>query len=258
MHFRLNLPSAPLFRASRGAVLVGIIVLHAGAMALALTMKGPQPDVLVGPPPFQVLLTVEPERSRPPDIPVQVPEITPPQVIVPIVDIVLPPPAPTAITVMAAATPAVEPAPAPEPAPVSEGNADEPIAIAEPQWIRKPVPVYPKAAKQARAQGVVHVRALVDISGHAREARVHRSSGFAALDRAACEAVLAALFRPYLHNGVPRSVDVIVPVTFALATRGGPDRRALQLDVGGEDHHAMRGHAEELGSLGAAALHVGE
>jgi TonB family protein len=115
---------------------------------------------------------------------------------------------------------------------------------------------------------VVQVRALVDVNGHAREARVYRSSGFAALDRAACESVLAALFRPYLHNGVPRSVNVIVPVTFALATRGagdrGPprdrdrDKADLQLDVGGQDHHAMRGHAEELGSLGTAALHVGE
>ena len=126
---------------------------------------------------------------------------------------------------------------------------------------------------QARAQGVVQVRALVDETGHAREARVHRSSGFAALDRAACDSVLAALFRPYLHNGVPRSVDVIVPVTFALKQRGGGRGRepppggpgpghdrheVLELDVRGEDHHAVRGHPEELGSLGAAALHVGE
>ena len=122
--------------------------------------------------------------------------------------------------------------------------------------MRMPSPVYPAAAKQARAQGVVYVRALVDGSGHAQQAQVHRSSGFAALDRAACDSVLAALFRPYLHNGVPRSVDVIVPITFALTMRGGG--RALKLDVRGENHHAMRGHPEELGRLGTAALHVGE
>jgi TonB family protein len=112
---------------------------------------------------------------------------------------------------------------------------------------------------------VVLVRALVDVSGHALKVSVHRSSGFGALDRAACDSVLASLFRPYRHNGVPRSVDVIVPITFALAGRGsdrgpnrGRDRDDLELDVRGEDHHAMRGHAEELGSLGAAALHVGK
>jgi TonB family protein len=127
-----------------------------------------------------------------------------------------------------------------------------------------PSPAYPAAAKKARAQGVVLVRALVDATGHAIKASVHRTSGFAALDRAACDSVLAALFRPYLHNGVPRSVDVIVPITFGLAGRGGRDKRGrehgdhLQLDVGSQDHHAMRGHAEELGGLSTAALHVGE
>jgi protein TonB len=249
-------------------VLVGIVVLHMGAMALSLTMKGPRPDAQPHAPPIQVKLTMEPGRSRPPEIPMQVQEITLPQVIVPSVDIELPVPAPTAITVMAVATPVMESAPVPAPLPLSDGNPDAPIAISEARWVRKPNPAYPKAASQARAQGVVQVRALVDINGHAREARVHRSSGFTALDRAACEAVMAALFRPYLHNGVPRSVDVIVPITFALANRGGGDRGrprgrdrdkgALQLDVRGEDHHAMRGHAEEFGSLGAAALHVGK
>jgi protein TonB len=249
-------------------VLVGIVVLHMGAMALALTMKGPRPEVQPLAPPIQVMLTMEPGRSRPPDNPVQVQEITLPQVIVPSVDIELPVPAPTAITVMAVATPVMESAPVPAPLPVSDSNPESPIAISEARWVRKPNPAYPKAASQARAQGVVQVRALVDITGHAREARVHISSGFAALDRAACEAVMAALFRPYLHNGVPRSVDVIVPITFALANRGGGDRGRprgrdrdqdeLELDVRGEDHHAMRGHAEEFGSLGTAALHVGE
>jgi protein TonB len=268
MYSLLNSRAAPHFRASRGAVLVGIVVLHMGAMALALTMKGPRPDAQPHAPPIQVMLTLETERSQLPDIPVQVQEVSPPQVTVPIVEIDLPVPAPTAITVMAVATPAIETAPVPAPLPVSDGNSDAPIAISEARWVRKPIPAYPKAASQARAQGVVQVRALVDINGHAREARVHRSSGFAALDRAACEAVLAALFRPYLHNGVPRSVDVIVPITFALANRGGGgrawprgrdrDKEELELDVRGEDHHAMRGHAEELGSLGAAALHVGE
>jgi len=167
-----------------------------------------------------------------------------------VVNIDIPTP-PAAITVVAVATPAP-----PAPPPVPAGDADSPVAISEAAWVRMPSPVYPAAAKQARAQGVVYVRALVDVSGHAQKAQVHRSSGFATLDRAACDSVLAALFRPYLHNGVPRSVDVIVPITFALTTRGSG--RALKLDIRGENHHAMRGHPEELGRLGTASLHVGE
>lgn len=260
MYSRLNTPTARRTSGSRSAVLAGIIVLHVGAIAVALTAKGPQPEAIPQSPPMQVMLMNEAERPPAPDVPVVVQEVSPVQLVVPVVNIDLPAPAPQAITVVAAAPPATPP-----PAPVSVGEADGPITIAQAEWVRMPIPVYPRAAKQARAQGVVQVRALVDASGKAREARVHRSSGYAALDRAACESVLAALFRPYLHNGVPRSVDVIVPVTFALAQHGGDrgpprgrDKAGLELDVRREDHHTMRGHPEELGRLGAAALHVGE
>jgi periplasmic protein TonB len=213
---------------------------------------------------LEVVLFRELEQERPPDISVQLPEFTPPQIVIPIVNIELPAAPPPTITVVAVPQPAA--VPPPSPASVADGDTNTPVAISNAEWVRKPSPVYPAAAKKARAQGVVLVRALVDTSGHALKALVHRSSGFAALDKAACESVLASLFRPYLHNGVPRSVDVIVPVTFALSGRGGdvvPVRashreQALQIDVRGEDHHAMRGHAEELGSLGAAALHVGK
>jgi protein TonB len=239
------------FWTSRGAALAGIIVLHGGALAVALTMQGPQADVEPQAPPIEVVLLREPERPRPPDAPVKPPEVTVPQVIIPVVNIDPPPPAPAAIAVVAVAAPAP-----PVPPPVAAGDADSPVAISQADWVRMPAPVYPAAARQARAQGVVYVRALVDVSGHAQKAQVHRSSGFAALDRAACDSVLAALFRPYLHNGVPRSVDVIVPITFALTMRSGG--RALKLDVRRENHHAMRGHPEEFSRLGAAALHVGE
>lgn len=261
MYSRSNPLSSRRFWKSRGAALVGIIVLHVGAVAVAMTMKGPRAEVEPQAPPIEVVMLLEPERPRPPDAPLKPPEVAVPQIVIPVVSIDLPPP-PTAITVVAVATPAPPPPP-----PVPAGDADSPVTISEAAWVRMPSPVYPAAAKQARAQGVVYVRALVDGSGHAQKALVHRSSGFATLDRAACDSVLAALFRPYLHNGVPRSVDVIVPITFALTMRGGgrgPPRGSdrgrddLQLDIRGENHHAMRGHPEELGRLGAASLHVGE
>lgn len=285
MHSRAHSLKSRRFWTSRGGALVGIVVLHAGALAVAMTMKGPRADVEVQAPPIQVVLMREPERPRPPEAPVRPPEVAVPQVVIPVVNIDLPTP-PTAITVVAVPTPAPPPPP-----PVSAGDSDSPVTISQADWVRMPSPVYPPAAKQARAQGVVYVRALVDGSGHAMKALVHRSSGFATLDRAACDSVLAALFRPYLHNGVPRSIDVIVPITFALTMRGGggkrgphgpppgggdrgrgdhergdhgpgeygsAEREGLELDVRREDHHAVRGHPEEFGSLGATALHVGE
>jgi len=134
--------------------------------------------------------------------------------------------------------------------------------VSQPDYLRKPRAAYPPAAKRARAQGLVHVRALVDTDGHAREVSVARSSGFELLDRAACDAVKQAEFMPYRHNNVPRSMVVIVPIEFSLTPRQVADRgrrrEGSELDVRGEHHHAMRGHPEELRSLGATALHVGE
>jgi periplasmic protein TonB len=212
------------FWASRGAVLVGISVVHVAALAVALLVKGPVADANPEARAIEVVLFREPEQAKPPEISVKLPEFTPPQIVIPIVNIELPAqPAPT-ITVVAVP----EPAPTLSPPPLASvaGDVSIPVAISNAEWVRKPSPVYPAAAKKARAQGVVEVRALVDTNGHALKASVHRSSGFAALDKAACESVLASLFRPYLHNGVPRSVDVIVPVTFALAGRGSDSAAA--------------------------------
>jgi TonB family protein len=242
-------------------VLVGITALHVAAVAVALLVKGPVADSSDETAAIEVVLFRESELEKPPEVSVQLPQFTPPQLVIPVVNIEVPETAAPTITVVAVP----EAAPTPSPSPIAvAGDLNTPVAISNAEWVRKPRPVYPAAAKKARAQGVVEVRALVDINGHALKASVHRSSGFAALDKAACESVLASLFRPYLHNGVPRSVDVIVPVTFALAGKGGesaPVRArhrepALQIDVRGEDHYAMSGHAEELRSLGAAALHV--
>jgi periplasmic protein TonB len=256
----LSSASKRRFRTSRAAALAGIIVLHVAVVAVTLVARGPAADTDVVPAPIQVMVFNEPEQARPPAVPVQAPQIELPQVVMPIIQFEVPAPPPSIAVAAPAPTPAQSPAlPTPSPpASTSVGDADSPVAIAKAEWVRMPSPAYPAAAKRSRAEGVVLVRALVDATGHAIKTSVHRTSGFAALDRAACDSVLAALFRPYLHNGVPRSVDVIVPITFALKGRGDRDRRDLQLDVRSQDHHAVRGHAEELGGLSAAALHVGE
>jgi TonB family protein len=111
---------------------------------------------------------------------------------------------------------------------------------------------------------MVHVRALVDVDGHAREVSVARSSGFELLDRAACDAVLGALFKPYRRNNVARSMVVIVPVNFSLTVRtvaardDGATGGQLQADDDREDRHGRRRHREDFRGLSAAPQPAGE
>jgi len=244
------------FKASRGVALAGIVVLHVAAVAVALSMKGPRADAVADAEPIVVMLTSESHPVAAPEMKVKLQEVQLPVAVAPDVQINVPVESTRAITV--ALAPPAPPAPA-----ADAGEGDGPVAVTRPDYLRMPSPVYPVAAKRARAQGVVHVRALVDVEGLPRDVRVERTSGFPALDKAACEAVLGAQFKPYRRNNIARAMLVIVPVEFSLkvrtaANRGRGDERDSELDVRGEHHHAMGRHAEELGSLSAASLHPGE
>ena len=235
-------------RTSRGIALAGIVVLHIAAIGLAMAMKGLQPDAAPASPPIEVTLAPTLERPPAPHEPVKVTLETPPvaQAVVPVIQIDLPQEPPPAITVAAVATPA-------PPSPPSEG--DGPVAVSQPDYLQPPHWTYPPAAKRARVQGTVHVRALVDLEGRAQDVSVAHSSGSELLDRAACDAVRGARFKPYRRNNIPRSMLVIVPVEFSLTQHMVADS---ELDVRRQHHDPMRRHPEELGGLGAAALHVGE
>jgi protein TonB len=264
-------------RTSRTTAVAVITFGHAAAIVMGMIARGPQPEEELAAP-IAVSLLVE-ERSEPPAPRPRPPEVVMPEVVVPLLDLEIAqevPPPPITVAVSAAPpTPSTPPAP-----PVSRGDTSEPVLATSVAYVRPPVLVYPAAAKQARASGTVQIRAVVETDGRVREVRVDRSSGHTSLDKAASEAMRGALFKPYMHNGIARAAIVIVPMDFALQTRGArrdkgpPEQRCdkphprghdvescgpdLQLDVRGENHHAMRGHAEEFGGLGAAALQVGK
>lgn len=86
-------------------------------------------------------------------------------------------------------------------------------------YIREPVIRYPPQSWRLREQGVVLFEVVVDERGIPAQIKVERSSGFARLDEAGREAVSKARFRPYTENGVPRSVQVLVPLRFSLKRR---------------------------------------
>jgi protein TonB len=75
-------------------------------------------------------------------------------------------------------------------------------------------PVYPADAKDARAQGVVILEALIGTDGKVEQTKVLRSIPM--LDQAAIDAVRQWEFTPTLLNGVPKKVIMTVTVNFTL------------------------------------------
>ena len=75
-------------------------------------------------------------------------------------------------------------------------------------------PEYPPIARQARIQGVVVLRAIVDKDGNIQNLEL--VSGHPMLAPAAIDAVKQWRYKPYLLNGLPVEVETMVTVTFQL------------------------------------------
>ena len=80
--------------------------------------------------------------------------------------------------------------------------------------ISSPAPEYPAAATQARVQGEVTVRAVVDRDGNVTDARV--VSGPELLRDVSLEAVQRWHFRPYMQGGKPVEVATTAVLDFEL------------------------------------------
>lgn len=185
---------------------MAILVIH-GMAAVIIVLAKSTPEAEPQADPILVTLLTE-RRAEPVPTPgILLQEVRPPTPVPPIVSIdpgdEPAPSIPIANTAIAAAA----------------ETGDALIIASTVEYIRPPVVVYPVAAKRAHATGTVQVRALVEIDGQVRETQVHRSSGNALLDRAACDSVRGALFRPYMVDGAARSALVIVPIDFSLTMR---------------------------------------
>jgi protein TonB len=82
--------------------------------------------------------------------------------------------------------------------------------------VTPPAPPYPRRALSQHQEGVALLRALIDEQGSAREIRLHATSGYPLLDKAALEAVGEWQFMPETVNGRPVAVWVEVPVRFKI------------------------------------------
>jgi len=87
--------------------------------------------------------------------------------------------------------------------------------VMEGNLIYKVQPDYPPAAKAARIQGPVVLKALISKYGGIENLRV--LSGHPMLVRAAMDAVSQWRYRPYYLNGEPVAVETQVTVNFVLA-----------------------------------------
>ena len=85
------------------------------------------------------------------------------------------------------------------------------------EYIRPPSPEYPAAAKRMGEEGKVVMRVLINEKGRAERVEIQKSSGSARLDEAAKQALLRALFKPYMEDGKALPVYAIVPINFQLS-----------------------------------------
>ncbi|WP_092355383.1 energy transducer TonB [Collimonas sp. OK242] len=119
------------------------------------------------------------------------------------------------------------PAPAPQPPqreePAAAAAPAAPAAPAQPrtinsgvEYIQPPDVKYPAVSKRMGEEGKSIIRVLINEKGRAERAEVQKSSGSSRLDDAARQAVMRALFKPYMEDGKPMPVFAIVPINFQL------------------------------------------
>lgn len=210
MSFSYGRPARSASRTSRGTILIAIVGLHAMlALALTYVSLGKRPEA--EPVPVQVTLLQEQVEERPPPPPPPRLEVMPVQVVAPEIRIPVDVTPTQSITVVVQRT---------TPPPAAPPQDDAPLLVENVDYLRQPSPRYPPAAKRARVQGTVLVQVLIGPDGRPLDVIVHRSSGSSVLDAAACSSVWEASFRPHRENGVARTVRAIIPVEFALASRG--------------------------------------
>ncbi|MCJ8512509.1 energy transducer TonB [Acinetobacter lwoffii] len=170
----------------------------------------------------------EPPKETPPEPPkivekvAQVPEVKPVEKVVPVQKTLQTPTQPTTVAVptpvaaspspspVAAPAPVVAaaPAPAPPPAGVTRGVSQGEAGCKRPD--------YPRDALMNEEQGEVLISVYVNTTGKVQDAKVKKSSGSRALDRAASKAFSLCTFKPAMKNGEPQESWYDIPYEFVL------------------------------------------
>ena len=171
---------------------------------------------------FAVMLPAEKPAEQPrPEVLPQPKKLTPPvEHVPPPVPVIEPTPTPA---VVSGPVPMRESAPQTQPqsmaaagAPAQSPQAAAPRVISSVEYLQAPRPEYPASSRRRGEEGVVQLRVLINEAGRATQIDIVKSSEWPRLDEAARQAVLRAVFKPYMENGRAMPVFAIVPINFQL------------------------------------------
>ena len=170
----------------------------------------------------------EPPKETPPEPPkivekvAQVPEVKPVEKVVPVQKTLPTPTQPTTAAVPTPVAASLSPSPVAAPAPVV---AAAPAPAPPPAGVTRGVsqgeagckrPDYPRDALMNEEQGEVLISVYVNTTGKVQDAKVKKSSGRRALDRAASKAFSLCTFKPAMKNGEPQESWYDIPYEFVL------------------------------------------
>lgn len=168
----------------------------------------------IAPPPEPIILADIRHEPVPPDTPLPVPHFEPvmPHVVMPSVPppVVETPPAGNAITI----------APTPPQPPAQPGPVTPPSPAAPPDYLARLLARlaaardYPRAAQEARIQGVVLMRFTIDRQGRVLSSAIQKSSGVPLLDRGAENTVRRAVLPPMPPDFPGDGLTLTLPIDF--------------------------------------------
>jgi protein TonB len=98
-----------------------------------------------------------------------------------------------------------------------DGSSGNGVALSQARYRETPRPDYPESARREGREGRVLLRVLVDDQGRSKQVEINSSSGSAALDRAAAEAIRRWRFHPARHGNQPVESWLRIPIEFRLA-----------------------------------------
>ena len=88
--------------------------------------------------------------------------------------------------------------------------------VKPPKVVNKVDPQYPASARDAKIEGNVAVKIVIDERGRVRNPTIAESSGNADLDKSAMDTVAQWTFQPATLNGKPVEVYFTITIRFAL------------------------------------------
>jgi len=183
------------------------------AVAALTTVQVVRPTVVQ-----ELSVQITPERRKALEEPKELPKLAPPAPVtapVPEVMIQTAPPPPVIAQPPVAAPPAPQAVPAPMTAPQSASESRDSFLASLLAQLNR-VKQYPRAARQARIEGVVMLHFVMDGQGKLVSFDIAKSSGRPVLDSEALALIQRAQLPP-LPPGFPTEIlDAVVPIQFSL------------------------------------------